>query len=194
MSELKEVRLLNHISETAGGNGLFISLDTVSYEVSELLFPAICTFDKLEFITRKIAESITAIENINEPSGFTDSKIDIYETLHLIRGFEPILTDYVYKLESELNAVDETLESESYRNGLINSEFNRITPAYFEKHPETTAKNSKKAIDYLEGNNKRLNGIIAELREENPTSNTANQLVRVVSDNLDAISCLKKIN
>lgn len=158
MSELKEVRLLNNISETVGGNDLFISLDTVSYEVSELLDPAIFTFDKLEFITRKIAESIIEIENINEPGGFTNSKIAIYKTLKFIREFEPILTDYVYKLESELDAIKETLKSESYRNELINSKFNRITPAYFEKHPETTTKNSKKAIDYLEDNNKRLEG------------------------------------
>lgn len=150
MSDLKEVRLLNHISETVGDNDLFISLDTVSYEVSELLEPAILTFDKLEFITRKIAESITAIENTNEPGGFTNNKIAIYEALKFIREFEPILTDYVYKLESELDAVNETLKSESYRNELINSEFNIITPAYLKKHPEATTKNSKKATKIKE--------------------------------------------
>ena len=193
MSELKEVRLLNHISENGGNNDLFISLDTASYEVSELLFPAQCTYAKLEAITRIMSEHIISTVNTNNPSGFNDS-YTIYGALVMLRDLEPILSDYVYKLESELNAVTETLDSQSYRNGLINSEFNRVTPAYFEKHPEATTKNSKKAIDYLEDNNKRLNGIIAELREENPTSNTANQLVRVVSDNLDAISCLKKIN
>lgn len=194
MSELKEVRLLNHISENGGGNDLFISLDTVSYEVSELLFPAICTYDKLEFITRTMSEHIISTVNTNNPSGFTDSYSTIYGALAMLRGLEPILSDYVYKLESELNSVTETLDSQSYRDELTKSQFTNVTPAYYKKHPEETTKYSNKAIKYLEGNNKRLNGVIAELREQNPTDKTANELVRIVSDNLDAISCLKKIN
>ena len=186
MSELKEVRLLDHVS--IGGGNVFISVGQMCYEVSELLEPAGDTLDKLSYVIQKIDEIAIEIEDTRTPTGITENKITLYDALADLIGLAPIMIDYLEKLRGTLDDINETLDnSQAYSEKLQQDRFIKEIPAYINELPETAEKRIKQALENLKRNDKRLKTALAE-------TPTETLIATVINDNLDAIGCLEKIH